>query len=622
MKMMLSLCCAVCAALSLTAAEKAHDQLLKELDAKNDKNRINLHRYGEMKAEYQKLIDTAKTPFEKANARISYAQYEWRCAMDDEPAKWEKYQRDAFAETKGLSGRERLALLKRNIPGLDWRKEADAIFAVDPTCGYWYYNGLIDNPPSAFSGYDWRLQVAEKALADAKMTINRWVFEDMKVDALIELGRSDEAVRFCRDARAHARLGKVYRRLAARYYDTPDRATVEKAIAACREALAERPDAAVRKEIVELAFSIDDYATAREQLDALVAAAKDGKPDAWTAPRLGDLAFYAKDYETAVRYYSLFEKMDVPRAPWNSNNRHMESLYALGRYEECLKAMDKVMNKMTQRDVNDKTKQVLKEVIAAGGRPAETDRLAPRRQYDPRNFRLLCYNIRMGAGAEDWDTPFKRGELRGLPRVARTIAESGAHVVALQEVDENAERSGEVDMAKYLAAATGLKSTFSDKIPMGKGRYGLAQLAPEKPLSVRKVVLPHSDHPADHPRLCQICEYPACFVATAHFPLKPEACVAAAKVVVKELANPSKTVIFCGDLNLLPDSEGIAVLKQGFTMLSDPSQFTCHALHPDICLDYFFVDTAHAGQVKASGYTVGTSQASDHLPIWIDLEIR
>lgn len=636
MKKTIALCLAAYTSLSLVGAEKSAAQLLKELDAANDKNHINLHRYGEMKAEYLKLIAAAKTPLEKANAKISYGKYEWRCAMDDDPGKWEKYQRDAFAETKDLPGRDRLELLKRKIPGLDWRTAADEVFANDRTSGYWYYNGLLDNPPSAFSGHDWRLEVAERALADEKMTINRWLFEDVKVDALIGLGRGEDAIRFCEEARATAkerksvgeeaaacvRLGKVQKRLAERYYDTPDRATVEKAIAAYRQALDVREDAASRKAIVELAFSIDDYATAREQLDALVAASKDGKPDAWAAPRLGDLAYYAKDYKAAVGYYALFEKMDVPRGPWNAYNRYAESLYALGRHADCLKALDKVMNKMTQKDVNDKTKQTLQALIDAGGRPAACGLLAKRGNFDPHRFRLMCYNIRMGAGAEDWDAPFKKGELRGLPRVARAIAESRADIVALQEVDENAERSGEVDQAGWLGHALGLEPTFTDKIPMGKGRYGLAQLSPEKPLSVRRFELPHSDHPADHVRICQVCEYPACLVATAHFPLKPEACAKAAAVVVRELADAAKPVIFCGDLNAEPDSAAIAELKKGFEIVSDPSEPTCHSLNPGSCLDYIMVDRKHADRMSASGFTVGESTASDHFPLWIDIVIE
>lgn len=228
--------------------------------------------------------------------------------------------------------------------------------------------------------------------------------------------------------------------------------------------------------------------------------------------------------------------------------------------------------------------------------------------FDPKKFRLACYNLHMCEGAEDWNQPFREGELRGAPRVARTLDEINADIVCVQEIHQRHDWTGHVDQPAYLAAQCNYDSSVFTN--------GLAQFARTKPESVRAAKVNGST--------LLVCDYGSCIIATTHYNVNVKLAKVSAEETLKELANPSKPVIFCGDLNLLPDSEGIAVLKKGFTMLSDPSQFTCHALHPDICLDYFFVDTAHAGQVKASGYTVGTgsSQASDHCPIWIDLEIR
>ena len=228
--------------------------------------------------------------------------------------------------------------------------------------------------------------------------------------------------------------------------------------------------------------------------------------------------------------------------------------------------------------------------------------------FDPKKFRLACYNLHMCEGAEDWNQPFREGELRGAPRVARTLDEINADVVCVQEIHQNHDWTGHIDQPAYLAKQCAYDSAVFTN--------GLAQFARTKPARVRAAKVNGST--------LLVCDYGSCIIATTHYNVNVKLAKVSAEETIKELANPAKPVIFCGDLNLLPDSEGIAVLKKGFTMLSDPSQFTCHALHPDICLDYIFVDTAHADQVKASGYTVGygANQASDHCPTWIDLELR
>ena len=237
-----------------------------------------------------------------------------------------------------------------------------------------------------------------------------------------------------------------------------------------------------------------------------------------------------------------------------------------------------------------------------------------------RTVRVMSYNIRMGAGSGKW-VACPEGDPWHLPEVAKTITDAKADYIALQEVCRKSETGGHVDQTEYLKKQTGLAGEFMKKIPKGDGDYGLAVLGRTPPKAVRKIVLPHSDHHWDHTRIVQVADFGDFCLATTHFPLKKAACAEAARVVVRELAKGDKPVILCGDFNSLPDSEAVAELKKGFVLLSDPSKVTCPTEKPDQCIDYIFVDRAHAGRVKASGYTVGDSKASDHLPLWIDLEI-
>lgn len=236
-------------------------------------------------------------------------------------------------------------------------------------------------------------------------------------------------------------------------------------------------------------------------------------------------------------------------------------------------------------------------------------------------FRLMCYNIRSGVGAETWNNQFKLGELRGLPRVARAIRDAGADYVCMQEVDKLAERTGCVDQTEYLAGETGLIPYFQNKAQMGEGFYGLAQLSRTEAKSFKMLKLPPGKD-TGHGRICFICEYDGFIIATSHFSGEPVAQAASAEMILDEFKDADKPVIFCGDLNAEPDSSTIAKLKEGFRVVSDSSLNTCHSLHPSECLDYIFIDKAHADHVKCSGFTVGTSTASDHFPIWIDIEIK
>ena len=233
--------------------------------------------------------------------------------------------------------------------------------------------------------------------------------------------------------------------------------------------------------------------------------------------------------------------------------------------------------------------------------------------FSPKKFRLMCYNIHMGAGAEDFNSGFREGELRGLPRVARTIDEAGADMACMQEVHQCHGWTGHVDMPEYLKEQCAFESAVCTNGVMIMGR--------QTPKAVRVEKVGTST--------LLMCDYGDYYLATSHFNVNPKLTDACAEESLKFLADPDKPVIFCGDLNLAPEASAIALLKTKMTMLSDPKLPTAHSLYIEAgkegtCLDYFFVDTKHAASVRATNYRVGygSSQASDHCPIYIDLEFN
>lgn len=83
-------------------------------------------------------------------------------------------------------------------------------------------------------------------------------------------------------------------------------------------------------------------------------------------------------------------------------------------------------------------------------------------------LRVLSYNIHHGAGVD---------EKLDLARIARVIAESGADLVALQEVDQNARRTGVKDQAREFERLTGLTASFGKAMDFEGGAYGQALLS-------------------------------------------------------------------------------------------------------------------------------------------------
>ena len=82
--------------------------------------------------------------------------------------------------------------------------------------------------------------------------------------------------------------------------------------------------------------------------------------------------------------------------------------------------------------------------------------------------RVLSYNIHHAEGMD--------GRL-DLERIANVIQESKPDIVALQEVDRNTERTGNLDQAAQIAERTNMNFAFGANIELQGGQYGNAVLS-------------------------------------------------------------------------------------------------------------------------------------------------
>ncbi len=101
-------------------------------------------------------------------------------------------------------------------------------------------------------------------------------------------------------------------------------------------------------------------------------------------------------------------------------------------------------------------------------------------------IRVATYNIKHGRGMDG---------VLDLERTLATLKSLNADVIALQEVDDQARRSGGVDQASWLAEQLGMQAAFGAFMDFQGGRYGLAILSRRPILSRESWRLPEGNEP-------------------------------------------------------------------------------------------------------------------------------
>lgn len=238
----------------------------------------------------------------------------------------------------------------------------------------------------------------------------------------------------------------------------------------------------------------------------------------------------------------------------------------------------------------------------------------------PPTFRVMSYNIHHGEGID---------AKLDLERIAAVIKESGADIVALQEVDKGVERSGRRDMPAELAALTGFTCIFSNNYHYQGGEYGNAVLT-------RFPVLAATNH---HFRMLRALEPRGLLQVTlavqgrqlallnTHLDAGREdherwSSVGEIESILKSYAGVP--LLFGGDFNATPDSRVIQKLS---TWLTDPwplvaagPGYTIPVKQPSKRIDYIWMGKdSPLAPVKA---WVPQSIASDHLPVVVEFQWR
>lgn len=238
------------------------------------------------------------------------------------------------------------------------------------------------------------------------------------------------------------------------------------------------------------------------------------------------------------------------------------------------------------------------------------------------DIRVMTYNIRHGAGMDD---------VLNLERTASVINRWKADFVALQEVDSCAKRTHGVDQISELSRLTLMHGTYAAAIPLQGGKYGVAMLSKERPISVKRINMPSRGEN----RVLLVCEFKQCVVVSTHLSLHVDEHAAAADSILKEAARWQKPFILMGDWNDHPDSPFLQRMKEHFSFMSNMDKMTFPADEPNECIDYIAVYNPKGTKAIKGGYTKSGEMAvrksfrvvdeplvSDHRPLVADIVLK
>jgi len=227
-------------------------------------------------------------------------------------------------------------------------------------------------------------------------------------------------------------------------------------------------------------------------------------------------------------------------------------------------------------------------------------------------LKVLTYNIRHGKGLD--------GRI-SLERVAGVIADAGADLVALQEVDGHSPRSGFRNQAVTLGRRLGMKPFFGATIKaVGVPVYGNAILSRLPVRECNNWDLPGKGEPRGLKEVVAAADGAQFSFLTTHLGLSIEARRVQIAKIIEVLSGTPRPFILTGDFNCLPDAAELvplSVLARDAAAEGAEPLFTYPADEPRARIDFVFLSPHWT--LREVG-VLEKSAASDHLPVFAVVE--
>lgn len=236
-------------------------------------------------------------------------------------------------------------------------------------------------------------------------------------------------------------------------------------------------------------------------------------------------------------------------------------------------------------------------------------------------FKVMTYNIwavRTGGLTE-----------HVLQDIAAVIKRADPDLVALQEVDSLTRRNP-IDITKKLAELTGMHYFFAKAMDYQGGGYGEAILSKLPIKDAKRIPLGTTTELPGEPRaMAQVTveknNKEIYFIGTHLDHLANEANrIKQATDIVAYLKTLDKPIIFGGDLNALPNSQTMNILKNHLISgcINNICAFTFPADNPNRAIDYLMYAPLNSFSVSSYQAYTWASTTSDHLPVLATFRLK
>ena len=253
-------------------------------------------------------------------------------------------------------------------------------------------------------------------------------------------------------------------------------------------------------------------------------------------------------------------------------------------------------------------------LFGCGGVPAEAGDAPP--DAGPLDAAVAA-DVAGAAGLRVMTYNIKHGELSSLEAIADVIRAEAPDLVGLQEVDDEAARSGGVSQSYRLGQLTGMASLFRTALDLpGGGQYGLALLSRHPILASEKLSLTSTGEQRILVTVeVELADGRVVPFAITHLGLDAgERATQAQEIAAALAARPE--AILVGDLNETPDGPAVGILagalRDAWPLAGQGGGETIPAAAPTRRIDYVLLGAAWPPPAAAR---VPAATASDHRPV-------
>lgn len=224
-------------------------------------------------------------------------------------------------------------------------------------------------------------------------------------------------------------------------------------------------------------------------------------------------------------------------------------------------------------------------------------------------LRLMTYNLRFG-------------ELASMEQLAEYISSQQPDIVALQECDwatnrTRAPHQNGVKFVNELAYHTGMFGLYGKSINYAGGYYGIGLLSRYPILRFERVLLPNDGKTEQRSMLIADIELPNGEVITfvnTHLEVKtPQMRIEQVQFINDYLKDCPNQLFLAGDMNAIPDTEEMQLLRQNWTDLTN-RVYTYSTSNPQIKIDYIYAKPGEDVDLLETKVCEDVS-LSDHFPV-------